>query len=57
MNQGWRLILRKCVECGEEIRIRQIYNPHYSDWEDIEPWICSECRTKGVARNDARRSD
>lgn len=38
-------------------KVRQIYNPYYSDWEDIEPWICIECRTKGVTRNDAGRSD
>ena len=57
MNQDIRLIQRNCVECGRKILVKQIYNPHYSDWEDIDPWICSECRTKGVARNDARRSD
>ena len=57
MNQDIRLIKRNCVECGRKILVKQIYNPHYSDWEDIEPWICSECRTKGVSRNDARRSD
>ena len=46
MNQGERLVWRKCVECGEEIRVKQIYNPHYSDWEDIEPWICDKCRER-----------
>lgn len=47
MNQTkYRLIKRKCVECGEEIRVKQIYNTHYSDWEDIEPWICKECMRK-----------
>ena len=46
MNQGERLVWRKCVECGERIRVKQIYNPHYSDWEDIEPWICDKCRER-----------
>lgn len=47
MNQtGFRLTKRKCVICGEEIRVRQIYNTHYSVWEDIEPWICEECRER-----------
>lgn len=44
MNQmGYRMIRRKCVECGKEIRVKQIYNTYYSDWEDIEPWICEKC--------------
>lgn len=47
MNQtGFRLIKRKCVICGKEIRVRQIYNTHYSDWEYIEMWICEECRER-----------
>lgn len=47
MNQtGFRLTKRKCVICGKEIRVRQIYNTHYSVWEDIEPWICEECRER-----------
>lgn len=46
MNQtGFRLIKRKCVICGKEIYVKQIYT-HYSDWEDIEPWICEECRER-----------
>lgn len=44
MNQtGCRLIERRCVKCGEKILVKQIYNTHYSSWEDIEPWICKEC--------------
>lgn len=47
MNQiGYRLIKRKCVKCRKEIRVRQIYNAHYSDWEDIEPWLCEECKER-----------
>ena len=53
MNQGERLVRRKCIKCGERIRVKQIYNPHYSDWEDIEPWICNKCG-KG-AENDSKR--
>lgn len=51
MNQGERLVLRKCIKCGKEIRVKQIYNTHISDWEDIEPWICEGCR-KGVRKNE-----
>lgn len=44
MNQtGYRLIKRKCMRCGKEIRVKQIYNTHYSVWEDIESWMCEEC--------------
>ena len=47
MNQaGYRFIERKCVECGKEIHVRQIYNTHYSDWEDIELWICKGCQER-----------
>lgn len=47
MNQiGYRLIKRKCVKCGKEIRVKQIYNTHYSDWEDIEPWMCKKCQER-----------
>lgn len=51
MNQGERLVLRKCIKCGEEIRVKQIYNPHCSDWEDIEPCICKDC-WKGARENE-----
>ena len=44
MNQtGYRLIKRKCVIFGKEIRAKQAYNTHCSDWEDIEPWMCEKC--------------
>lgn len=47
MNQtGYRLIKTKCVKCGKEIYVKQIYNTHYSDWEDIEPWICEKCQER-----------
>lgn len=52
MNQGERLIWRKCIKCGEEVRVKQIYNPHCSDWEDIEPWICKDC-WEGATVNEA----
>ena len=54
MNQGERLVRRKCAECGRIIRVKQIYNTHISDWEDIEPWICGDC-WKGARENEADR--
>ena len=57
MNQiGYRLIKRKCIKCGERIRVKQIYNPHYSEWEDIEPWICNKCG-KGAENDSKRKGD
>ena len=47
MNQaGYRLVKRKCITCGKEIHVRQVYNTHYSDWEDIAPTICEECQER-----------
>lgn len=51
MNQGERLVLRKCIECGREIRIKQSYNTHISDWEDIEMRVCADC-WKGARENE-----
>lgn len=56
MNQGDRYARKLCISCGQVIWVRQVYNTHYSDWEDIEPWICQECE-KEMIRNGARRSD
>ena len=49
MNQsGYRLTKRKCAICGKEIRVKQIYNAHYSDWEDVEAWICKDCKERSA---------
>ena len=46
MNQGDRYAKKLCISCGREIWVKQVYNTHYSDWEDIEPWICQECENR-----------
>lgn len=47
MNQGPRLIERRCFVCGEhKVRIRQIYDAHLSVYVGSEPPICEECRKK-----------
>lgn len=47
MNQSsCRLIKRKCVIFEQEVLVRQIYNPHNSDWDDVDPWICDGCLKK-----------
>lgn len=51
MNQGIRYIWRTCVHCEKKIRVKQAYNTHLSDWEDIEPWICEGC-WKGVRKSE-----
>lgn len=46
MNQGTRCIRKVCAVCRKNtVWVRQIYDPHYSDWVDdgIFP-ICDECR-------------
>ena len=64
MNQGERLVRRKCAECGRIIRVKQVYNTHTSDWEDIEPWICDKCMERSeeygeeeLAKRWNRRAD
>ena len=52
MNQGIRYILRTCLHCKKKkIRVKQVYNTHISDWEDVEPWICEDC-WKGARENE-----
>ena len=46
MNQGTRYERRKCIICGATIYVEQIYNPHYSDWEDIGYPVCWTCGMK-----------
>ena len=50
MNQGERCTKRFCADCGRKIWVKQVYNPHYSDWEDIEPWICQECMKRSYEK-------
>ena len=54
MNQGERLVRRKCIKCGKEIRVKQVYNTHIADWEDIEICVCADC-WKGVWKNETDR--
>lgn len=45
MNQGTRYVRRKCIDCGKDVKVVQIYNRHYSDWEDVETMpICDDCK-------------
>lgn len=51
MNQGERLVRRKCIKCGKEIRVKQVYNTHIADLEDIEICVCADC-WKGARENE-----
>lgn len=45
MNQQPRYIKMTCFKCKEHaVYVRQVYNPHISDWELCEASICDECR-------------
>lgn len=45
MNQLPRFIKMTCFVCKERsANVRQIYNPHISDWELCEMPICEKCR-------------
>lgn len=45
MNQSPRFIKMTCFVCKERsVKVRQVYNPHISDWEICEMPICEECR-------------
>lgn len=47
MNQQPRYIKMTCCNCKEHtVYVRQIYNPHISDWELCEAPICNECSIK-----------
>ena len=50
MNQGIRYILRTCLHCKKKkIRVKQVYNTHISDWEDVEPYRLTQ---KGARENE-----
>ena len=57
MNQEPRRIKRTCFICKENaVWIRQVYNPHISDWADCAAPICEKCKRKMESESLIRRT-
>lgn len=50
MNQLPRMIIMKCIECGEDMFVRQVYNTHYSQYVTCQIPICRKCEYKNEKR-------
>ena len=49
MNQTHRFRKGKCIVCGSEVNILQLYNTHLSEYEDVSiPPICQKCLFKDI---------
>lgn len=47
MNQQPRYIKMTCCECrGHAVFVRQVYNPHISNWELCKAPVCEECKKR-----------
>ena len=58
MNQGTRIVRRTCAECRKNAAyVRQVYNRHISDWEDVEMPICEECEKKSEEEKTVGRDE
>lgn len=50
MNQLDRYIKGKCLECGKEIRLLQVYDRCTSDYITISLPFCTECENKNIEK-------
>lgn len=47
MNQTPRQVNELCIVCQKNtVTVKQIYNPHVSNWQTYDMPICAECRKK-----------
>lgn len=58
MNQSPRIRKGKCMFCGVEVNILQVYNRHLSEYEDVSIPICRTCAMiKEIEESEKRCTD
>ena len=50
MNQLDRYIKGKCIECGEEIDLLQVYDRLTSEYITISLPFCTTCKNKNIEK-------
>lgn len=46
MNQTPRWVYKKCIECGKETLIKEVYDKHLSMYVSAQMPMCDVCKEK-----------
>lgn len=50
MNQLPRIAIAKCIECGEDMSVRQVYDKHTSQYVTCQIPLCRKCEYENEKR-------